>query len=244
LRKPMVSIFFLTLMFAIAAATSMAETISISPTDVVYKVNEGGLNLFNETGYKNTPASSFFDANDNVVHLKVTDAGYQDVGILLYFGGGLTLGQLQNLTITTTEKSAPLSIALWLDTDHSGGFLNSLGKDYIPADHGGDSRFGNKWDFTGTLILSSILYQYELNGIKAPDSEQKESYQAYALGNLPIDPNTPVAIWIGIDNKNLSGCERDADISKIEINTVPEPSLLILLGIGFGAAGLVSWRRK
>jgi len=55
-----------------------------------------------------------------------------------------------------------------------------------------------------------------------------------------IDPNAP-SLRIGIYAQNIDGSNRQGESF---INKVPEPSLVLLLGIGLGAVSLVARRRK
>jgi hypothetical protein len=246
MRTMTIALFSLTLMFTIAAADSIAETITVNSSNVVYKVNELGVNAYSgdKDTFPNTPANKLAVStiSGNAFYLKTTAGDYQDAGILLYFSGGLTLRQLQNLTVTST--GAPLDIALWLDTGNDGTFLEAKdGKiPEGPENHDRDSRVG-KQSFGNTLNSGSTLDMREYDGNSASGSINFGDLQNGLLSAFPkIGPDTLVAIWIGINNED--GCKTEAWITKIEFNNVPEPSLTLLLGIGLGAAGLLSWRKK
>jgi|WetSurMetagenome_2_1015567.scaffolds.fasta_scaffold196808_1 hypothetical protein len=238
MRKPMAVIFLLTLMLTIAAATSSAGTITIAPADVYYKVNESGVNSYSSAPFTGEYASSTLGHS---FHLFAGGHGttYTDAGIILFFGGGLRLGDLESLTV---NSSYPLSIALWLDTSGDGSFIGAAGGSIPTTYSGSDSMMGNAYNFNGTLNSSSSLNMYYYPGKKSSASFTLAQLQQ---GGIPgfnlIGPDTRVAIWIGIDNY---GGDHSAIINSIEVTTVPEPGLLIMLGIGFGAAGLVSWRWK
>jgi hypothetical protein len=225
MRKPIAAIFFLTLMFTIVSAVSMADTITISTANIRYTTNEGPIKI-SSSAITNTYESAKIEGNYFSLSASGNYGGgdiYRNAGIVLYSGGGLRLGDLQSINVNGT--GGPISIALWLDTGGGGFFTLNQG---IATFSANDKQvFINN---TTTLNASSSLSMFGTSGTYTLDALQA------ALGS-----NTPVAIWIGVENV---GGPHTAFIDTITVNRVPEPSLLIMLGIGFGATGLISrrWR--
>jgi hypothetical protein len=69
-------------------------------------------------------------------------SAYSDAGIVLYFNGGLTLGQLQGVTVDSIQS--PVNVNLYLDTGGDGqffsfssGLMTSLNGDSYASDSGG-----------------------------------------------------------------------------------------------------------
>src|SRR5689334_5546021 len=81
--------------------------------------NSGLGNAINSNGFFASPApSTLFGAfaNSYNTHLDAFGPNYSDAGLVVDLAGGLTLGQIQSVTVVST--GSPLAINLWLDTNN------------------------------------------------------------------------------------------------------------------------------
>jgi len=142
--------------------------------------------------------------------------GYSDAGIVLYFNGGLTLGQLQDVGVATDNPSA-LDINLWVDTGGDGQFFAFDGTGMLTGLNGDSyGSFGNT-----TSLSASSSSAFFIGPASANSATLADLQNAY--------PDAAVAIWAGITNAGVS-----ADISSITVDSTdaPEPASLFLFGAG------------
>ena len=158
-----------------------------------------------------------------------TASPYTDAGIVLFFNGGLTLGALQSVTIASTGTGTPLSMNLWLDTSGDGKFFAFNGSGLLTGLNG-DTYAGSS--NSTTYNASSSFYMLGGNG--AGGTYTLAQLDAGAVAG--IGPNTPTALWIGQVGPF------SAQISSVQVSTVPIPGAMWLLGTGL--FGLVGLRRR
>jgi hypothetical protein len=189
------------------AGLANADTFTISGSNVDFAVNDGG--SFYVRSSQILPAGSppGVDASSSIsgsnFHLTATaiQPAYSDAGIVLYFNGGLKLGDLQSVSVVNT--GSPVSINLWLDTGGDGNFFAFDGNGMMTVLNG--DSYGSSG--AASLDANTSIEMFAGNG--AGHTYTLAQLQA---GTVPgIDSNTGAALWIGITNPN------SADISSITV---------------------------
>jgi len=209
------------------AATAMADikTFTASSSGVYYAINgtlSGTSGFFvSPTGLTGTNASATNNGSEFV--LSATGSTYSDAGIVLYFNGGLKLGNISTISVNGTNL-ANVEVNLWLDTNGDGKFFEFNGDELTGLD--GDSYAG--CPSGGNINSASQCYM--LGGVGAGATYTLSQLQSGA--DPGISGSTPAALWIGLTNSNSS------NIYSVTVNT-PEAGavallivMLCLVGIG------------
>jgi hypothetical protein len=219
---------FLILFFMSVAVPAMATltTFDTSSSGVYYAINDGGFYV-NPTGFSTTNASSAISGSN--FHIQAA-ASAGDVGIVLYYNGGLTLGDLQSVSIKTVG-STPLNLNLWLDTGGDGKFFSFNGNELTSLN--GDSYAGAG---PQTSIYDSASPFYMLGGNGAGGTYTLAQLQGGSVSG--IGPNTLTALWVG------SNAPISADISSVAVDTAPTPIPAAAYLFGSGLLALAGIRKK
>ncbi len=196
------------------AATAAADTITTSSCNVDFAVNDSG--SFYVRSSQIVPAGSppGLEASSSIsgsnFHLTANSTGYSDTGIVLYFNGGLKLGDLKTVSVSST--GSPVSINLWLDTGGDGNFFafnSNAQMTGLNGDTYGTGAGGASLDANTSIVITA--------GNGAGHSYTLAQLQA---GVVPgITSNTGASLWIGITNPG------SADISGIVVGTAAESAL-------------------
>ena len=123
--KKLLTLGCLFVVFMGVAALATADTITTSSCNVDFAVNDSG--SFYVRSSQIVPAGSppGLEASSSIsgstFDLTANSAGYSDAGIVLYFNGSLTLGDLKSVSVVSA--GSPVSINLWLDTGGDGQFF-------------------------------------------------------------------------------------------------------------------------
>lgn len=195
----------------VAGPAGRSDTFTTGSGNVDFTVNDGG--FWVESGQ--IPAGSSSPglnatasiSGSNFSLTSSGNGGYTDSGIVLYFNGGLTLGDLKSVVVSST--GAPMNINIWFDTSGDGQFFAFDGSGLMSSING-DSYGGYSGN---TLDENSAITP--LGGISTGGHTLAELQAGVVPG---IDSNTPIALWIGIDSTNTSA---SADISSVRVNPVP-----------------------
>ena len=178
-----------------------------------------------------TTGSSVFAGGLNYAN---AGGGYSDAGLVVFFNGGLTLGELENVSVTSSGD--PVAINLWLDSGNDGSFFTFAGSQFSSLN--GDTYAGCG---APALTLSSSCFIFGGNG--AGNSFTLADLQNGAV--MGIDGSTRAAIWVGVTHPD-GGASQFADITSISVTTtspVPEPASMMMFGTGLASiAGVI--RRK
>jgi hypothetical protein len=215
-------------------ALAGVQSFDTSSGSVRYAVNDGGF-WVRTSAIAGSAGSPGLNATSTIVgsafHLTASGASYSDAGIVLYFDGTLTLGDLQGVSITST--GSPVSMNLWLDSGGDGRFF-AFDSSGLLTGLNGDSYGGHAGN---THDISSPFYMLGGNG--AGSTYSLSQLQAGAVSG--IGATTPVALWIGITNGG--GSALMADIGTVTVSTAtsqPVPAVpWHLLGLASVLLGLL-----
>jgi hypothetical protein len=158
------------------------------------------------------------------------DGNYAEAGVVLFFNGGLTAGELLSVGVeryTTADGSwwsgydAPLSLSLWVDTGGDGQFFS-----FAVGAYG--QRTFNGYNGDTIANLGTIAYQ--------PNA-------TFTMPPLPFASNTPAALWIGVTNE----APGQAGLKTVTVTTGPAAvpdggATLLLLGMAFTGLGVIRRR--
>ena len=219
--------------FAFLPAALPATTITITGAspNVGSAINSNGFFVSPDTH-----TLPLFGANANAYdfHLDASGSGYSDAGLVLFQDGGLTLGQLQSVSVDSS--GSPLAVNLWLDTGGDGSFFAYGGvSGYQFTGLNGDSYAG-----CGSPTVDATSNCYMLGGDGAGSTNSLADLRAGAVAG--IDASTKVALWIGITNPG--GQTLSADITSISVSETPEPMSFALFGTGLAGLFFVARRRQ
>jgi hypothetical protein len=230
----------------VMSASASADTIVPGDSSVRYAVNANGfyvdsnrLDWFPGGPY----AASGDDGTSYGVYAGASDGSYADAGIVLYFDGSLTLGQLQNIDITTLGGVTP-SVNLWLDAGGDNQFFD-FSSGYPPKQSGldGDGYFGAT--ASGNISGSTMFTHLGGAGSGVYSLSDLQSGVLWSAVNEKV---TIVALWLGVTSPN--GNYTYSTISQVGVGVaaVPLPAaalggLALFGGIG-GIGGLKRLRRR
>ena len=190
-----------------------------------FYVNSTGMDYYGTSSW----ASSYTYTGTNPlfgIQAGASSGSYSDAGIVLYFDGSLTLGQLASVTLSLAASdpgNATPIVNLWLDTGGNDAFFAFTGDLLTGLD--GDAYFG-------AIAAGDIDGSTKFGYLGGPGS-----YGEYTLAQLQageregIDANTKLALWIGITNGDYYNYNY-ANITQVDVGRIPEPATLVLLGLG------------
>jgi hypothetical protein len=177
-----------------------------------YAINTGTYFQVSANPLATTAASSTLDSIG--YRLDINPSGYADAGIVLYFDGSLTLGNLNTIQIT---GDGPYAANLWLDVSGDTHFF-SFDSSGVLLGLNGDS-------YDTVASVSSGLLQIS----------DTSTYAGYTLaqlkgGSMPgVNAGTRVAIWFGISGSSAETIH----LTGLFVNGDPIP-----LGGGGGGGGV------
>jgi hypothetical protein len=213
-----------------AALPATTITITGASPNVGSAINSDGFFVSPDT-HGNALYGAHATAGD--FHLDAFGTDYSDAGLVLFLDGGLTLGQLQSVSVDST--GAPLAVNLWLDTGGDGNFFTTDPSTFKMTSLNGDSYAG-----CGSPTLDATSSCYILGGTGAGTSLSLADLQAGTVAG--INAATRVALWIGITHPD--GEALSADINSITVSATPEPVSFTLFGSGLAGLFFVARRRQ
>jgi hypothetical protein len=197
------------IVFAGVATVAYAETFTTSSCNVDFAVNDGGSFYVRSSqipGGAGSPPGVDASAaiSGSSFHLTATaiQPAYSDSGIILYFNGGLKLGDLQSVSVIST--GSPVTINLWFDTSGDGKFFAFDGNGIMTGLN------GDSYGSSGAASLDANTSVEMFAGGGAGHTYTLAQLQAGAVSG--ITSNTDVALWIGITNPST------ADISSVAVS--------------------------
>lgn len=186
----------------------------------------------NATNASSLLSSAFeFKISINVQTISTPTSGGQ---VQLYFGADVVGDDNHWLRLTVNSSNADLSLAtVTMVTGTGTGTFHSvsLGRytDFAPG------GLGNYLDFDVKIDVATHLYTSVLiNGI-----DRTSVIQASDGGMIPWKGTTPGSMLNGLTGSNDVAT---VDFDAVSITAVPEPSSLVLVGLG--VCGLLGWRRR
>lgn len=219
LRSAALALFALILSGTPAKADQVVFTTASSGVD--FAVSDDGGFYVSSSGIQMPDASSVISGSSFA--LSAGGAGYSDAGIVLFFNGGLILGELQSVTVATGNP-AEIAVNLWIDTNGDGQFFAFNGSGLLTS-LDGDSygSFGNTTDVTPASSIDMM------GGGPATGA---------TLADLQANwGSSGVALWIGITNTNTAG------VTSVTVDMAPEPAYWPPIGIGLlGLAAMIALR--
>ena len=207
---------------------------ALAAPPVWYAINTGTYYQVSASPLSTATASSTLDSTGVRLDINPT-SGYADAGIVLYFDGSLTLGNLNTIQIT---GDGPYAANLWLDTSGDGHFF-SFDSNGVLLGINGDIYSTVANVSSGTLVINDT-----------------STYAGYTLAQLKagsmsgVNADTRVAIWIGISSSaetmHLTGLFVNGDPIPLGdggggAHSAPVfPSIYIGIGAALGA-GIVAY---